>query len=208
MAADATRGEVRIEELDRAQQVLARRVAEAKAIVPELSMRASAAAATVPEGATLRDVVIKAVAVALRETPRANAAYRDGHVELYSRVNVAFATPAGDGAVFPVLIDADARPLVDLAAEARALAEAAAAGTITAPQLGGATFTVVALDGVDEVTPVIAAPQAGTLGAGGVRDGLVTLTLVADARVLHGPVAAGFLGRVRTLLETPGEPGV
>jgi pyruvate dehydrogenase E2 component (dihydrolipoamide acetyltransferase) len=213
MAAEATRGEVRIEELDRPQQVLARRVAEAKAIVPELSMRAEAnvarAVAALPDGATVRDLVIKAAALALRETPRANAAYRDGHVELYSRVNVAFATRAGDGAVFPVLVDADARPLADLAAEARGLAEAAAAGTITAPQLGGATFTVVALDEVDEVTPVIAAPQAGTLGAGGVTAGsALTLTLVADARMLHGPVAAGFLGRVRALLESPGELGL
>jgi pyruvate dehydrogenase E2 component (dihydrolipoamide acetyltransferase) len=176
--------------------------------VPELSMRTEADVGDAGGRHPTRDLVIKAAALALRDTPRANAAYRDGHVELYSRVNVAFATPAGDGAVFPVLIDADVRPTPELAAEARALAEAAASGTITAPQLGGATFTVVALDEVDEVTPVIAAPQAGTLGVGLRSAPRVTLTLVADARVLHGPVAAGFLGRVRALLEAPGELGL
>ena len=227
MATDASRGEVRIEELDRPQQQLARRVAEAKAIVPEMTLRAEAdvdrtfaalTAAPDPRPA-VRDLVVRAAALALRDTPRANAAYRDGHVEAYSRVNVAFAVPSGDAVVSPVLVDADTRPLADLAAEARALEEAARGGTLTAPRLGGATFTVVALD-ADEVTPVIASPQAGTLGAGAVREvpvvregavvagHRVALTLVSDARILHGEVAAGFLGRVRELLADPAALGL
>jgi pyruvate dehydrogenase E2 component (dihydrolipoamide acetyltransferase) len=227
MAAD-TKGDVRIEELDRPQQVLARRVAEARATVPELTLRTEAdmgACVAALRGAadpapTSGELVVKAAALALRETPRANASYRDGHAELYSRVNVGFAVPAGGAILYPTLHDADRKPLGDLVSEARALAERARGGAITAPELGGATFTVVSLEDVAEVTPIIAAPQAGTLGAGAVRaepvvrDGGViaghrmTLTLVCDHRILHGAIAAGFLARVRALLEAPGELGL
>ncbi|HEV7363927.1 MAG TPA: 2-oxo acid dehydrogenase subunit E2, partial [Solirubrobacteraceae bacterium] len=114
------KGEVRVQELTRTQQVIARRMAEAKATVPEFTLEAeidmdaavrareelkamAGQDAVVP---SYNDMIVKASALALREFPRANGAYRDGHFELFSRVNVGVAV-AGEGSlVVPVVFDA------------------------------------------------------------------------------------------------------
>src|SRR5216684_942730 len=116
----SAKGEVRVQELTRTQQVIARRMAEAKATVPEFTLEAeidmdAAVRARdelkemAGEGAVVpsyNDMIVKASALALREFPRANGAYRDGHFELFSRVNVGVAV-AGEGSlVVPVVLDA------------------------------------------------------------------------------------------------------
>ncbi len=166
---------------------------------------------------SLNDMVVKACALALRDFPRANGAYRDGHFELYERVNVGVAVAAEDALVVPVIVDADARSLEQIAREAAELAERVRARTITPPELAGATFTVSNLGmlGVHSFTAVINPPQAAILAVGAVeqravvRDGelvsrhVVTMTLACDHRILYGADGARFLGRVRELLEAP-----
>ena len=71
---------------------------------------------------TFNDMVVKACARALRDFPRANGAYRDGHVELYSRVNVGVAVAAQDALVVPTIFDADKKSLGEIAARSRELA--------------------------------------------------------------------------------------
>ena len=213
------KGDVRIVELTRPQQVLARRVAEAKAIVPELTVTAEAdvtdALARLTGDATADDLVVRAAALALRDTPHANGAYRDGQLELYSRVNVGVAVAAPGTLAVPTIFDADRKPLEEIAAERRALADRVHAGTIKAPELSGATFTVASA-GAATFQPVITTGQAAILGAGAIRElprvaggalvarHVVHLTLVADHRILHGADAAAFLAKVRALLEEPG----
>ena len=60
---------------------------------------------------SFNDMVVKACAIALREHPRANGAYRDGRLELYSRVNVGVAVAAQDALVVPTVFDADLKGL-------------------------------------------------------------------------------------------------
>lgn len=221
--AAGTRGDVTVQEPSRVQQALARRVAESRATVPAFSLQGEVdmgpclrvVSARDPRP-TVRDALVKACALALREHPRANARWRDGRFELLSRVNVGFAVPAHDALFFPTILDADAKSLDEIAAESASLTEQVGARTITQPQLAGATFTVTVLDGADVVEPVIQPPQAGAMAAGGVREralahggqvaaGLaITLTLACDHRVLYGADAASFFERVRALL---GEPG-
>ena len=74
---------------------------------------------------TFNDMVVKACALALREFPRANGAYRDGRFELYSRINVGIAVAARDALVVPTIFDADRKSLGEIAREARALAQGA-----------------------------------------------------------------------------------
>jgi pyruvate dehydrogenase E2 component (dihydrolipoamide acetyltransferase) len=222
------KGDVTVEELSRAQQGVARRVAEAKAIVPELSVTAEAdmtdavellarLAAEHAPAPTAGDLVVKAAAVALRGMPRANGAYRDAQFELFSRVNVGVAVTTSAGAVVPTLFDADRRTVAELAAEARTLAGRVLDGTIKAPELSGGTFTVwsVAAQGATALTPIITAGQAAVLGVGAVHElprvvggevvarHVLTLTLVADARILYATDAAELLARIRALLEAP-----
>ena len=73
---------------------------------------------------SFNDMVVKACALALREFPRANGAYRDGRFELYSRVNVGVAVAAQDALVVPTVFDADRKGLRQIASESRALAAA------------------------------------------------------------------------------------
>ncbi|MCW3046089.1 MAG: 2-oxo acid dehydrogenase subunit [Solirubrobacterales bacterium] len=226
------KGDVTVQELTRTQSVIARRMAESKATVPEftlsaevdmeaaVALRAQLKAVAGAQGATTpsyNDLVVKACAIALREHPRANGAYRDGRFELYSRVNVGVAVAGGDSLVVPTVFDADQKSLGEIARETRTLAERVRAGAVTPPELSGGTFTVsnLGMFGIQSFTAVINAPQAAILAVGAmtprpvVRDGEIvarhamTVTLACDHRILYGAAAAGFLGRIRGLLEQP-----
>lgn len=225
------KGEVTIQELTRGQQVVARRMAETKATIPEftvqtdIDMEAAVALRTdlkgiAPEDGVVpsyNDMVVKACALALREHPLANGAYRDAQFNLHERVNVGVAVAAEGALVVPTVFDADTKSLGEIAREARVLAERVRAGVITPPELSGGTFTVsnLGMFGVTEFTAIINSPQAAILAVGAmapravVRDGEIvarhtmTATLSCDHRILYGADAAKFLARVRALLEAP-----
>ena len=227
------KGEVQVIELTRLQSTVARRMAESKATVPhfyldmEVDMTEAVAlrarlkdiAAEGQPVPTYNDMVVKACARALREFPRANGSYRDGHVEIYSRVNVGVAVAAQDALVVPTVFDADQRSLGDIAATTRELAQKVRDGKITPPELSGGTFTVsnLGMFGVTNFSAVINPPQAALLAVGAlepkpvadrttrrvvVRD-MMGVNLACDHRILYGADGARFLGRVRELLEQP-----
>jgi pyruvate dehydrogenase E2 component (dihydrolipoamide acetyltransferase) len=166
---------------------------------------------------SFNDMVVKACALALREHPRANGAYRDGRFELYSRVNVGIAVAAREALVVPTVFDADLKGLRQIATDSRALAERVREGSITPPELSGATFTVsnLGMYGIDSFSAVINPPQAAILAVGAIVERpvveageiatahLMSLNLACDHRILYGAEGAEFLARVRTLLEEP-----
>ena len=89
----------------------------------ELRKQLKAAAETVSGVVpSYNDMVVKASALALREYPRANGSYKDGHFELYSRVNVGVAVAAQEALVVPTVFDADRKSLGEIAARSRELA--------------------------------------------------------------------------------------
>jgi pyruvate dehydrogenase E2 component (dihydrolipoyllysine-residue acetyltransferase) len=228
---ETAKGQVTYEDLSKTQQVIARRMAESKATAPHFYLRmtvdmseAVAGRAQVKARAlpgdvvpSFNDMVVKACALALREHPRANGAYRDGRFELYSRVNVGVAVAAEDALVVPTLFDADQKGLRQIATESRELAQKVRDGKITPPELSGATFTVsnLGMFGIEGFSAVINPPQAAILAVGAieeqpvVRDERVTaahlmqLDLACDHRILYGAPAAELLARVRSLLEEP-----
>jgi pyruvate dehydrogenase E2 component (dihydrolipoamide acetyltransferase) len=207
-----SKGDVTVHELSRAQQALVRRVAEAKATVPEFTLTTTAdVSATVDAlrpDTSLGDAVIRAAALALRAVPRANGAYRDGRWELYERVNIAVSVFTEDGVVAPVIADADTKDVAAIAAESRALAQRARAGTITSPELASATFTAASLSGVDAFTAILVPPQAAALAAGRAGPAGQTLSVTADARILYGDVAGDFLRRIADALADPAVLGL
>jgi pyruvate dehydrogenase E2 component (dihydrolipoamide acetyltransferase) len=216
-------------ELSPLQRVIARRMTEAHATIPDFQIQTEACAdaafvlreqlkdagaATVP---SFTDIIVKVCGVALREHPRANGSYAADRFDLHDRVNVGFAVAGENLLLVPTVTDADTRSLGDISRETRRLAERARAGTITADELSGATFTVsnLGMYGMTAIYPVINPPQAAILGVGSVRtvpaidDGtfverrMLTLTLSCDHRILYGADAAAFLVRIRDLLEQP-----
>jgi pyruvate dehydrogenase E2 component (dihydrolipoamide acetyltransferase) len=229
---EGAKGEVQVVELNRLQQTVARRMAESKATVPhfyletEIDMTEAVKVRTELKqlagdapAPTFNDMVVKACALALRQFPRANGSYRDGRVELYSRINVGVAVAARDALVVPTVFDADRKSLGEIAAETRALAQKVREGTITPPELSGGTFTVsnLGMFGVTNFSAVINPPQAALLAVGAlepkpvaepetrrvaVRDRM-GVTLACDHRILYGADGAQFLGRIRELLERP-----
>jgi len=228
---ETAKGTVSYEDPSKLQSVVARRMAESKATAPHFYLEAEidmsrlvAARSQIKAGATeatvvpsFNDMVVKACALALREHPRANGAYRDGRFELYSRVNVGVAVAARDALVVPTVFDADQKSLRQIATDARTLAQRVRDGQITPPELSGATFTVsnLGMFGIDSFAAVINPPQAAILAVGAitersvVRDGqattghLMRVNLACDHRILYGAPAAEFLARIRTLLEEP-----
>ncbi|OLE36631.1 MAG: hypothetical protein AUG48_06805 [Actinobacteria bacterium 13_1_20CM_3_68_9] len=228
---ETAKGAVSHEDLTKLQQTVARRMAESKATAPhfylsvEVDMSRAVAArgrikAAAGEGEVVpsfNDMVVKACAIALREHPRANGAYRDGRLELYSRVNVGVAVAAQNALVVPTVFDADQKGLRQIASETRALAQRVRDATVTPPELSGGTFTVsnLGMFGISSFAAVINPPQAGILAVGAiverpvVRGGEVTtahlmaLNLACDHRILYGADGARFLDRIRTLLQEP-----
>ena len=223
------KGAVEVIEPTRTQQLIARRMASAKATIPdfqvtvEVDAEAALALREQLRGQaeplpSINDLVIKACALALRAHPRVNAAYVDGHFEQYGRVNIGMAV-AGDGTlVVPTVFDADLRSLTQIAATTRELAGKVRDGTVTPPDLAGGTFTVsnLGMFGVARFTAVINPPQAAILAVGTASpravvgpDGTVSsrrimeLTISADHRIVYGADAADFLGTVRKRLERP-----
>jgi pyruvate dehydrogenase E2 component (dihydrolipoamide acetyltransferase) len=232
-APETAKGEVEVVELNRLQRTVARRMSESKATVPHFYLQMEIDMSEAVElreqlkqivqedspAPTFNDMVVKACGLALREFPRANGAYKDGKVELYSRVNVGIAVAAQDALVVPTIFDADRRSLGEIAKAARSLAGKVREGTVTPPELSGGTFTVsnLGMYGIDNFAAVINPPQAGLLAVGAVamkpivegEKGRIVarhrmgVTLACDHRILYGADGAQFLARVRDLLEQP-----
>jgi pyruvate dehydrogenase E2 component (dihydrolipoamide acetyltransferase) len=233
----SAKGETREVELSRTQQTIARRMAESKATIPHFALevevdmedcvalrselkRLAGESEAIP---TYNDMVVKASALALRGHARANSSYRDGRLQLHSRVNVGVAVARkgdeeqGGTLIVPTVFDADRKALGEIARETRALAARVREGAITPPELSGGTFTVsnLGMFGVTRFTAIINPPQAAILSVGAVRpqavarEGGITirhtmsLTLACDHRILYGADAARFLAHIRELLERP-----
>ena len=191
-ATETARGSVERIEPTKAQRAAARRVAESKATAPHLYLEAEI---RIDDDALAP--VIRACAVALRDFPRLNGAYRDGAFEVYSRVNVGVLAEGGEAPVVPTIFDADSKETDEIAAELERLLERAEAGALTSPELAGGTFTVVPVAGsVRAFTPILNLGQAATLAI--TRS---TATLACDARMIRAEEAARFLDRIRELLE-------
>ncbi len=228
---ETAKGHTTYEDPTKLQSTVARRMSESKATAPHFYLEAEidmsrlvAARAQIKAAASegdvvpsFNDMVVKACALALREHPRANGAYRDGRFELYSRVNVGVAVAANDALVVPTIFDADQKSLRQIASDARGLAQRVREGQITPPELSGATFTVsnLGMFGIESFAAVINPPQAAILAVGAiserpvVRNGsfatahLMRVNLACDHRILYGAPAAEFLARIKSLLEEP-----
>ena len=230
-AGETGRGAAHVVEPTKVQRAMATRMTESKGPVPHFYISSEVDVSACVDGRrrlkravgdqepvpTFNDMVVKACGLALREFPQANAAYREGSFELYSRVNIGIAVAAGEALFVPTVFDVDRKGLREIASESRRLAQRVAEGTVNPAEMSGGTFTVsnLGMYGIQIVTPVITAGQAAILGVGAiteravVRDGelatveQMTLTLAGDHRILTGVEGAELLSRIRILLEEP-----
>ena len=162
------------------------------------------------------DVLLKALAVALREHPEVNA-YRQKGVVRPDRINLGFATQAGNRLVVPVVRDADKLPLAELAKVRDALVTRARTGKLQVDDVGDASCTLSNLGshGIDNFQAIINPPESVILAAGRIAsrpmvvDGAVVprqtiyLSLSVDPRLIDGIAGAGFLNTVVRIIESP-----
>ena len=166
---------------------------------------------------SFNDIVIKAVALALKKHPACNAWWMDDHIRYHGDVHVGMAVAVEDGLITPVIRFADRKGLTEIAAEAKALAEKARNRRLLPEEYTGATFSVSNLGmlDIDEFTAVINPPEAGILAVGrmaqkpAVVDGqivprrLMRVTMSCDHRVIDGATGAQFLQTLKLMLENP-----
>ncbi|MFI5281064.1 MAG: dihydrolipoamide acetyltransferase family protein [Gemmatimonadales bacterium] len=166
---------------------------------------------------SFNDIVIKAVALALRRHGACNAWWMEDHIRYHGDVHVGMAVAIEDGLITPVIRFADQKGLQAISAEAKVLADKARARKLTPEEYTGATFSVSNLGKfeIDEFTAVINPPEAGILAIGriaekpAVVDGqvvprrLMRVTMSCDHRVIDGATGADFLQTVKLNLENP-----
>lgn len=229
-AETATRGQSTSVDPTTAQQTVARRMAESKATAPEFFVETEVDMTTavayreqlrsmVTPLPSFNDFVIKASAQALRQYPNVNAAYKDGHFEQYSDVNIGMVVSAVELLAVPTLFNVDQKGLAQIAAEAQQLSEAVRTRSIQPSQMSGGTFSIsnLGMYGVDRFTAILNPPQAAILAVGAINrraviaeDGMslvirqiMNMTLTCDHRILYGAEAAEFLGAIKAWLESP-----
>ncbi|ORM35969.1 dihydrolipoamide acetyltransferase family protein [Williamsia sp. 1135] len=166
---------------------------------------------------SLNDFIIKAVAVALQQHPLLNAGIADDTITLFEEINIGVAVAVEGGLIVPVVRDADALSIGDIAGRTAALATGARTGKLAMAVMEGATFSVSTLGafGVDFFTPVINPGNVAILGVGRVKDGfrwegetpvktqVLTLSLTFDHRAVDGAPAAEFLRTLSAVLSRP-----
>ena len=168
---------------------------------------------------SLPPFLIQALVQVLPDFPQINALFDDeaGVVHRHAAVHAGIAVQTKDGLIVPVIRNAEARDLWDLAAEIARLAAAVRDGKAAREELAGSTITVTSLGALGGIatTPIINAPEVAIIGPNRiverpvVRDGQITvrkmmnLSSSFDHRVVDGYDAAAFIQAVKVKLEHP-----
>ncbi len=166
---------------------------------------------------TYTDLIIKAVAKALKQHPRLNATLSGDEIQLLAEIHVGMAVALDEGLLVAVVRDADKRSVPEIAQETQRLAAGARDGSLSMEEITGSTFTVTNLGayGTDFFTPIINLPEVAILGVGRIiekpavyegeiaRRWLMALSLTIDHRLVDGAPGADFLRTLSGILSNP-----
>ena len=166
---------------------------------------------------SFNDMVLKAVAVALKQHPNVNSSWLGDKIRYNEHVNIGVAIAVEDGLLVPVVRFADGKSLSHISAEVKDFALRAKSKKLQPADWEGSTFTIsnLGMFGIDEFTAIINPPDACILAVGGiqqvpvVKNGAVVpgnvmkVTLSCDHRVVDGATGSAFLQTLKALLEEP-----
>jgi pyruvate dehydrogenase E2 component (dihydrolipoamide acetyltransferase) len=170
------------------------------------------------EPPSITALLVRVVASALQDMPRANSSFDSNRLKLHHRVNIGVAVGTQTGLVVPVIQDADRKNLAQINDELKSFQEKASGMRFSPEDLSGSTFTIsnLGMYGIDRFNAIINPPESAILAVGriiktpvGMPDDsialrpLMNLTLSIDHRVLDGMLAAKFLAKVKARLEQP-----
>ena len=162
-------------------------------------------------------ILIRSVAMALKEFPQINAIYDNENIKLVKDINVGIAVGLEEGLIVPVLKGADRMDLTKISSEASKLVAKAKEKRLREDEFVGGTFTVSNMGAfdVDSFIAIINPPETAILAVGRTKEKpavvegtiqvrkMMTITLSADHRIVDGVLAARFLQRIKAILETP-----
>ena len=211
------------------RRVIAERLQESKQTIPHfyltvdcivdrlLELRAELNGRSDDYKLSVNDFVIRAVALALRKVPAANAQWGGTVIRRFTSVDVSIAVAIDGGLITPVIRNADHKGLAAISAEMKDLAERARAGKLAPEEYQGGGFSIsnLGMYGIRQFDAVINPPQAGILAIGAgekrpiVRDGaldiatVMTCTLSCDHRVIDGAIGANLLTAFKGYIEEP-----
>ena len=229
-ASTAPAGQVSYEEIPVSQmrKVIAKRLAESKFTAPHFYITMTVDMDKViesrgrmnevsPVKISFNDIVLKAVAVALKQHPAINSSWLGDKIRVNHHVNIGVAVAIEDGLLVPVVRFADTKSLSQIAAEVKDLAQRAKSKKLQPADWEGSTFTIsnMGMFGVDEFTAIINPPDACILAVSSIQavpvvkngavvpGNLMKLTISCDHRVVDGATGSAFLQTVKNLLEEP-----
>ena len=217
------------------RKVIARRLVESKQTVPHFYLttdvnldKLMATRADFNERAkgeykvSVNDFVIKASGVALRRMPEVNSQWSDTAIRQFHNVDISVAVDTAHGLMTPVVRDADALGLKEIAAGVKDLATRAKDRKLAPEELAGGTFSIsnLGMFGIKQFAAIINPPQAAILAVGAAdrrvivttdangnevftTANIMTVTLSCDHRVVDGAVAARWLGIFKANMENP-----
>jgi pyruvate dehydrogenase E2 component (dihydrolipoamide acetyltransferase) len=163
------------------------------------------------------DLVIRAVAGALRRHPWVNASWQGDTIRMNDRVNIGVAVAVEEGLITPVIFDADRKGVSEISREVKELAGRAREKKLKPEEYTGSTFSIsnLGMFGIEEFTAVLNPPEAAILAIGASVDKVVAVdgemqirprmrvTLTCDHRVIDGATGAEFLRTCKSYLEDP-----
>ncbi|SHK43013.1 pyruvate dehydrogenase complex dihydrolipoamide acetyltransferase [Epilithonimonas mollis] len=210
------------------RNIIAKRLAESKFTAPhyylmvEINMDKAIEARkeinSMPDTkVSFNDMVIKAVAMALRKHPQVNSSWAGDKIIHHGNINVGVAVAVPDGLVVPVLKNTDYMNYNEISASVKDMAGRAKTKALKANEMEGSTFSVsnLGMFGIETFTSIINQPNSCILSVGAivekpiVKNGQIVvgntmkLSLACDHRVVDGATGAQFLQTLRTYLESP-----
>ena len=199
-----------LESLQTTAQLTMNSSAEATALLAYRQRLKNSAEGLGLQNVTINDLILLAVSRILPQFPELNAHFQDDNIYQFGQVHLGFAVDTPRGLMVPVIREATALTLKQIAVESKRLATACQEGTINLDELSGGTFTVtnMGLFGIESFTPVLNPPEVGILGIGSLDlkavevDGDVQfvkhigLSLTINHQVVDGAPAARFLQAV------------
>ncbi|MFN6087728.1 MAG: pyruvate dehydrogenase complex dihydrolipoamide acetyltransferase [Cyclobacteriaceae bacterium] len=210
------------------RKTIAKRLAESKFSAPhfyltmEINMdKAIEARKSMNEIAPVKisfnDMVIKAVAAALRQNPDVNVSWLGDKMRKNHHIHIGVAVAVKDGLLVPVIRFADNKSLSHIALEVKDLAQKAHDKKLQPSDWEGSTFTIsnLGMFGIEDFTAIINPPDACILAIGGIKETAVVkngqlvpgsvmkVTMSCDHRAVDGAVGAAFLKTLKGLLEDP-----
>ena len=163
-------------------------------------------------------ILVKVVALTLRDYPSVNCSFDNGRIKLHPQVNLGVAVGTESGVLVPVIKEADCKKLAQIARELKTFQERAKSLRFNQDELSGGTFTIsnLGMYGIDRFKAIVNPPESAILAVGQIvnkpvalLDGtiavrpIMTLTLSVDHRAMDGVQAAKFLTAIKAQLENP-----